>query len=100
MPKDSKLKAWSEYLLEASAKSGSRLDSGKFYRAKLEKAGWTDIKCVVSPWPMNTWPKDKKLKELGAWQLENFSTGCAGVSMALFTRFLGWTAQEVDIFCE
>ena len=46
-------------------------------------------------WPSNTWPKDKKLKELGLWGLENVSGGLEGLSLALFTRVLGWTKEEV-----
>jgi hypothetical protein len=30
--------------------------------------------------------------------LENFSTGLSGLSMALFTRGLGWTKEELEVF--
>lgn len=46
---------------------------------------------------MNRWPKDPKFKELGMWNCENMLTGLSGFSMALFTRVLGWSAEEVEI---
>jgi hypothetical protein len=32
------------------------------------------------------------------WMLENFSTGLSGLSMALFTRSLGWMKEELEVF--
>jgi len=36
--------------------------------------------------------------KLGAWQLENLISGLEAFSMAIFTRILGCTKLEVDIF--
>jgi hypothetical protein len=35
---------------------------------------------------------------LGLWNLENTNIGLEGFSMAPFTRALGWTKQEVEVF--
>lgn len=40
---------------------------------------------------------DAKCK-LGTGQLENVTAGIEGFSMAIFTRVLGWTKPEVDVF--
>jgi len=32
------------------------------------------------------------------WALENLEPGLEGLSMAIFTRGLGWSKQETDIF--
>jgi hypothetical protein len=32
------------------------------------------------------------------WMHENFSTGLSGLSMAVFTRGLGWTKEELEVF--
>ena len=50
-------------------------------------------------WPLNEWPKDPHYKELGAWTRENLNGGVEGLIMALFTRYLGWTQEEVLGFC-
>ena len=85
----------------------------------LIEAGFDDVVEVRYKWPQNRWPKDKKLKELGElhcysydqprtstdysdmvgmWMHENFSTGLAGLSMAVFTRGLGWSQEELEVF--
>jgi hypothetical protein len=35
---------------------------------------------------------------LGMWTLENTTTGLQGLSLALFTRALGWTPEELEAF--
>lgn len=98
MKPDSALLKWSNLLVEATTKSGRAWGEAASYGTFLEKAGYTDIKLIVSYWPMNTWPKNKKMKEIGRWQCSNFTNGASGISMALFTRLLGWSAEEVEVF--
>lgn len=89
---------WSILLLQASQKIGRDIDSAKLYKAQLEAAGYVDVVERVHYWPMNRWPKDPKLKELGMWNCENMVTGLSGFSMALFTRVLGMSAEEVEVY--
>ncbi len=56
---------WGEYMLEAAEKWGRPLDSPKFYKQQLAEAGYTNIVEAIYKWPSNSWPKDKKYKELG-----------------------------------
>lgn len=35
---------------------------------------------------------------LGLWTYENLGNGASGLSLALFTRALGWTQEEVEVF--
>lgn len=44
------------------------------------------------------WCVDKGADFLGAWTLENISTGLEGLSAAVYTRVLGWTKDELDVF--
>lgn len=87
-----------ELMLNAAAKIGRNMDSAKKYKSQLEKAGFTDVVETVFKWPTNRWPKDKKFKELGMWVGENFSSGLSGISMALLTRVLEMTPEEVETF--
>jgi hypothetical protein len=32
------------------------------------------------------------------WTVENLTTGLQGLSLALFTRCLGWSAEELEVF--
>jgi hypothetical protein len=97
LPPDSALLKWSELLLEATKKAARGFDSALYYGEQMKQAGFIDIKLEVARWPMNQWPKDKKSKEIGIWNRENLLSGCSGISIALFTRILGWSPEEVEV---
>lgn len=83
---------------EAANISGFPLDAIKHVPGMIKDAGFKNVVAVPIKWPINTWPRDKKHKEIGLWSSENFSWGCESMSLALFTRALGWTAKEVSDF--
>ncbi|KAM0421281.1 hypothetical protein ACHAPT_011003 [Fusarium lateritium] len=86
-----------KHLGEAAAKSGRPFIDLNTLRALLEKAGFEDVQEHKFKWPSNTWPRDAKFKELGAWNHENMIAGLQGFLMAALTRGLGWRAEEVDV---
>ncbi|TQB76014.1 hypothetical protein MPDQ_001216 [Monascus purpureus] len=47
--------------------------------------------------PHGPWPKDPKLKELGAWNQLQAMEGLEGWTMAPFCRVLGWSLEEVQV---
>lgn len=98
MPKDSALREWSQLVVEGCAKSGRRVDVAPTFGTSLEQAGYIDVKLVVTYLPSNTWPMDKRHKELGMWRCEMLTSGLSGVSMAVFTRSLGWSPTELEVF--
>ncbi len=64
----------------------------------MEEAGYTDVVERWDVWANGRWPKDARLKELGVWTLENILMGLEGFSLALLTRVLNWSAEEVQVF--
>lgn len=64
---DSALRRWSDYMLEASTKQGRSMLSTESYKKWLEEQGFVNITEVVFKWPQNSWPKDKKFKEIGGF---------------------------------
>ncbi|RDW64606.1 S-adenosyl-L-methionine-dependent methyltransferase-9 [Coleophoma cylindrospora] len=99
-PDDSVLQRWTVLLNEALTKTGRDLGSAKQYKSQLEAAGFVNVVETKYVWPLNRWPKDLKLKELGMWEYENLTRGLGAVSMALFTRILGWTQDQVEALLE
>jgi hypothetical protein len=70
LTKDSALAKWSDLMLEASINLNRRLDSAKSYKMLLSDAGFKDVVETEYRWPQNSWPKDKKQKQLGElWSL-------------------------------
>ena len=88
---------WSNLMCEAAENYGRYVPRGTEYKYWLEEAGFVDITEKNFKRPMNAWPKDKKLKEVGKFQLLNYTEGLEGLSLGLFTRGLQWQPAEVQV---
>jgi hypothetical protein len=89
---------WSAYMLEASRRIHQDLDNPPKYAQWMREAGFINVQYVPFKWPSNPWPKDKKHKTLGLWNLGNTLDGLEGFTMAFFTRILGWQPEDVHVF--
>ncbi|KAL2760018.1 hypothetical protein ACRALDRAFT_1079087 [Sodiomyces alcalophilus JCM 7366] len=89
---------WGDYMNQAAKKLGRSLDSAEENKTKLVEAGFVNVTEAVYKWPINPWAKHPKYKEMGMWNLENVVGGLSGLSLALFTRVLGWTVEELELF--
>lgn len=85
--------------LEASLALGRPLNVAPTYKDIMKKVGFVDIVEKPLKWPLGIWPKDKHFKEVGYWYYMNLEVGLEGLLMALLTRGLGWTKEEVMVFC-
>ena len=94
------LMRWGELLCEAARKLGRPMgsDVSEMYETWMREAGFVDIQQRMFMWPSNTWPKDPFMKELGRWNQVNIMEGLEGFCLALYTRALGWSKPEVDVF--
>ena len=57
----------SDLFMEGCEKLGRPANSAEFYKSQIEAAGFVDVVETKYIWPINRWPKDKKLKELGTF---------------------------------
>jgi hypothetical protein len=97
LKEDSALLKWSQLLDQASEKLGASLGSAKDYERQLTEAGFVDVTQIEFKWPLNSWPRDPKYKELGQWNYVNVLSGIQAVSLMLFTNVLGWPVAEVEV---
>ncbi|KAK2054413.1 methyltransferase domain-containing protein [Colletotrichum caudatum] len=95
---DCAAQTWARHMLEAAAIWKRPLDSCKFYKEQLAEAGFVNITEKIYKWPTNPWPRDPKFKELGMWTYEDLGAGLSGLSLALFTRALGWSKEQLEVF--
>lgn len=98
LEKAPELVRWTRLLQDAGAKFGKPLDSAKNHKQWLTDAGFKNVRQEVFKVPNNPWAKDPKMKELGRFQQVNILEGVEAFTLALFTRVLGWSAEEVQIF--
>jgi len=95
---DSALAKWLDLLIEASKKMGrDHLPGGKL-EGWVRDAGFTEVHHQKFRIPVGRWPKDNRLKTIGAWNLLSALEGLEGFSMGLFTRILGWKPEDVQLF--
>ncbi|WEW61789.1 hypothetical protein PRK78_007285 [Emydomyces testavorans] len=88
---------WRNILVLSSKKFGKRLGVEDGWKKQMEQAGFVDVVDQVFKVPFRPWPKDPKLKELGLWQSKHINEAIESYSLALFTRVLGWTVEELDV---
>jgi hypothetical protein len=80
------LSKWCNLLCEAAGKLGRPYIPTKELREIMDKVGFTNIVETRFKWPSNCWPKDKRYKELGAWNNENTRLVLESVTFAPLTR--------------
>ncbi|KAM0231915.1 hypothetical protein ACHAPO_008213 [Fusarium lateritium] len=96
--KGSYIDQWSEFMTEAASNFGRSAVSAKSYKQQMIDAGFVNVTEVVYKWPTNRWPADPYYKELGFWCNHNIAGELSGLSLALFTKGLGWSVEEVEVF--
>jgi hypothetical protein len=68
------------------------------WKGLFEDRGFEEVTQTIVKLPCNMWPKEKRMKLLGAWEMENLLSSLEGLVMRLFQKALGWSAEEVSIF--
>ncbi|KAI9867649.1 MAG: hypothetical protein M1813_008449 [Trichoglossum hirsutum] len=95
---DMPLAKWDSLMIKATEVSGREGCPGPKLKGLIKEAGFENVTEEIFPLPIGMWPKDKKLKEMGAYNLFQRLENLEGITLGLFTRFLGWTSQEVLVF--
>ncbi|KAL4781346.1 S-adenosyl-L-methionine-dependent methyltransferase [Aspergillus varians] len=91
------LMRWRGLLVEASEKFGKRLSVAGNYKQWMIDAGFRNVQEEIYKVPFSPWAKDAHLKELGRYQQTNMLEALEAYSLALMTRFLGWTVEDVQL---
>lgn len=97
LSEENPLRHFTKLYVEAGNTAGRSFTEPAKYKQYLERAGFVDVVERHMKWPLNQWPKDPYYKEIGLWLQDNLSTGVEGLMLALFTRFLGWSHDEVMV---
>ncbi|KAL4886804.1 S-adenosyl-L-methionine-dependent methyltransferase [Aspergillus karnatakaensis] len=95
--KATSLQKWRDLLVEASGKFGKQFSVAGNYKQWMADAGFTDVHEEIYKVPFSPWPKNPKLKSLGRFHQANMLEALEAYSLALMTRFLGWTVDDVQV---
>ncbi|KAK0381561.1 TAM domain methyltransferase [Colletotrichum limetticola] len=97
-PKDCALAEYVNLLQEGATKAGCDYVDIPGLSHIMTEVGFTDVSVQMFKWPINPWVKEPRYKKLGLWTQDNFGSALQGLCMALFTRVLEWTREEVEVF--
>jgi SAM-dependent methyltransferase len=89
---------WSKKLAEGMNAFGMEANPGPRLEGWIRTAGFESVELRVLPFPVGTWPKDRKMKEIGAFNLLHFLEGLEPISLRCFMSGLGWSQEEVQVF--
>ena len=89
---------WSKNLAEGMNKFGMDANPGPRLKAWIDAAGFVNSEEKVLPIPVGMWPRDRRMKEIGAFNLVHFLEGLEPISLRCFTHGLGWAPEEVQVF--
>jgi SAM-dependent methyltransferase len=65
---------------------------------RLREAGFVNIRHEIKKVPVGPWPKDQNLKTIGLYNRSVIYDGLQAITMGPFTRGLGWTPEQVEVF--
>lgn len=92
------LEKWGELVVAGAKNLGRNWTQVSRYKEFLEKAGFEDVVETQFAWPLGTWARGERMKMLGAWAREDLLGAIQGISMAVMTRGLGMSSEEVEVF--
>lgn len=91
------LSQWYQTVVKAFEVISRGVKEAENHAERLRTAGFEEVHNEIYKWPINPWPKDPKLKQLGFWSRENMLDCLEAWAIVPFTKFLGWTPEEVQV---
>ncbi|KAJ4182283.1 hypothetical protein NW767_013864 [Fusarium falciforme] len=91
----SPLNRWDELTSKGAANLGRPFDEGVNHEKRLKEQGFVNVTRKTFKWPINTWPRDPKYKEIGLWTLANIERNLEAISTILLAHGLGMSRDEI-----
>ncbi|KAF7590690.1 hypothetical protein BBP40_002525 [Aspergillus hancockii] len=95
---DHVMAVWSRTFIEAGEIFGKTFRIADLARQYMVEAGFQNVVERRFKLPVGPWSKDETYKKLGMWNLVHCEQGIEGWAMALLTRVMGWSFEEVQVF--
>jgi hypothetical protein len=92
------LDEWAGEVCRAAEQLGRPLTNSKYYGRWMWDAGFVDIVKRHFYWPLDTRLPHIEQRLIGKWAQRNLLDGVEAMSMALLTRGLKWTSDQVEAF--
>ncbi|OJD33461.1 methyltransferase type 11 [Diplodia corticola] len=87
-----------DLLVEGCERIGRTVSPGPRLAGWMRDAGFVGVRERLCKLPVGAWARDPVLKRVGAWNWVQTFEGLEAFVLAVFTRVLGWEADEVRVF--
>ncbi len=88
---------WTDEIIAGIKSFGLEPEPGPKLESWIKDAGFTNVVHKLLPIPVGTWPKNRKLKEIGAFDVVQFLDGLEAISLRILTTVGGWSPEEVQV---
>jgi len=89
LSEDNPLSKWAPIQMEASETMGKSFAVGQHTKTRMKEAGFLNVKEHKFKLPVGPWSSDKKMKEIGTWNLFFFLRDTEGFCMYLLGKVMG-----------
>jgi SAM-dependent methyltransferase len=97
LPEDSAYVEFGDTMRRIADILGTPIDAPAHWRRQMELAGFEDVHETIYKMPSSPWPKDKRMKQIGAFELTNFSEGAEAFMLRGYTQILGGSLEEAQV---
>jgi hypothetical protein len=98
LPPDSAYAAIPRLFFEIGDRLGASGTAPTSYKRWMEQAGFADVVETIYKIPSSPWPKDRRLKQIGALELANFDQGMEAFTLRGHT-LLERSQQSLQVLC-
>ncbi|KAI9783245.1 MAG: hypothetical protein M1839_004085 [Geoglossum umbratile] len=96
LTEDHELRKWGHQFTDAFRSWGRDPSPGPSLQSWIEGAGFVNITQHCLKVPIGLWPREPRFKEIGAYTLIQLLDNFEGLSLAAYTRILGYTKADVQ----
>lgn len=97
LPPNSAYQEASKVFFEMGDAMGAPIDAPVSWKGTMERAGFLDVVENIYKIPMGPWAKDRRLKQIGAFELTNLLEGFEAYTMRGYTQILGGDLNTLKI---
>jgi SAM-dependent methyltransferase len=97
MPENSGFKTVCRKFREAGKIFGTPLDAPIHFATYMREAGFVDISENIFKVPASPWPKDRRLKQIGALEMTNVMEGAEAFGFRVFHQVFGWSKEQIEL---
>lgn len=92
------LDKWCDEVITGIKTCGLEPEPGPNLEGWVREAGFVNVQHKLLPIPLGMWPRNKRLKEIGAFDLLGFLDGLEAMSLRMLMNVRRWEIEEVKVF--